>query len=222
MDNKTLPLPDRSNYQYGYQVAYRLASEKLAAARDLEQLCRKSGSKLESTGGKSTITLRYLNKIYHVSHPEINVSLADSNEAVPIKDKVLILHYINNAEGAPVTGNRITYKELPEGIIYASNFTKRTIRPLLKSFGNNPELLLKTVAMFDYQEAGYGDLALTINAFSHVPITLVLWRGDDEFAPEGSIIFDSTIPSYLSTEDITVLCENIVWRIVSSLKEETG
>jgi len=48
---------------------------------------------------------------------------------------------------------------------------------------------------------------------------LVLWRGDDELAPEGSILFDSTIPDYLSTEDITVLCETIAWRLVSFLKE---
>ncbi|GAI93061.1 unnamed protein product, partial [marine sediment metagenome] len=65
----------------------------------------------------------------------------------------------------------------------------------------------------------YGDVAVTINAFSYVPITLVLWQGNGEFAPEGSILFDSTISDYLSTYDITVLCETISWKLVKYLKE---
>jgi len=219
MYNKALPLPDRSNYQYGYQVAYRLACEKLAGIKDPEQLCRKSGSRLESTGGKSIITLRYLGKTYKVSHPDIEVSLLDSNEAVALKDKVLILHYLNRAKGTPVTGQAVTYKELPEGINYASNFAKRTVKPLLNNFSHQPERLPDAAAIFDAHRADYGDVAVTINAFSRVPITLVLWRGDDELAPEGSILFDSTIPDYLSTEDITVLCETIAWGLVSFLKE---
>jgi hypothetical protein len=219
MDNKSLPLPDRSKYQYGCQVAYRLACEQLAAVKDLQQLCHRSGSQLRMAGGKKAITLKYLGKTYRVSHPHIEVSLVDSEEAVSLKDKVLILHYLNQARGTPVSGQVITYKELPEGINYASNFAKRTIKPLLKNFSHQPERLLDAAAMLDFQKAGYGDVAVTINAFSRVPITLVLWKGDDELAPEGGILFDSTIPDYLSTEDITVLCENIAWKLISFLKE---
>ncbi|GAI34732.1 unnamed protein product, partial [marine sediment metagenome] len=48
--------------------------------------------------------------------------------------------------------------------------------------------------------------------------TLVLWRGDEEFPPSGSIMFDATISDYLSAEDITVLCQTIAWKLVKSLK----
>jgi len=51
-----------------------------------------------------------------------------------------------------------------------------------------------------------------------VPVTIVLWQGDDEFAPQGSIMFDAAICDYLSTEDITVLCETITWRLVNFLR----
>ena len=219
MDNKALPLPDRRNYQYGYQFAYKLACEQLAGVKDLEHRCQKSGSQLKLTGGRKTIILKYLGKTYQVSHPDIEVSLADSEETVVLRDRLLILHYLNWAKGSLATGQAITYKELPGGVSYASNFSKRTIRPLLNNFGYQPERLLDAAAIFDAHRADYGNVAVTINAFSRVPITLVLWRGDDELASEGSILFDSTIPDYLSTEDITVLCENIAWRLASFLKE---
>ena len=57
-------------------------------------------------------------------------------------------------------------------------------------------------------------MAITIDAFSRLPITIVLWRGDDEFPPEGNIMFDSTISDYLDTEDIAVLCETMTWRLI--------
>jgi len=92
----------------------------------------------------------------------------------------------------------------------------------LDNFSQKPNRLLDAAAKLGGHRAGYGDVAITINAFSRVPITLALWQGDDELAPEGNILFDSTISDYLSTEDITVLCETIAWRLGSFLRETEG
>jgi hypothetical protein len=50
-----------------------------------------------------------------------------------------------------------------------------------------------------------------------VPLTLVLWRGDEEVAPNGNILFDANISDYLSTEDVAVLSETITWRLVKDI-----
>jgi hypothetical protein len=63
-------------------------------------------------------------------------------------------------------------------------------------------------------KANYGDTAVTVNVFPRVPLTLVLWRGDDEFGPEGNILFDSTISDYLPVEDIIVVSESLVRRLI--------
>jgi hypothetical protein len=63
-------------------------------------------------------------------------------------------------------------------------------------------------------KADYGDTAITINAFSRVPITIVVWQGDDEFPSRGNVLFDANITDYLPTEDITVLSEIIAWRLI--------
>ncbi|HEX76216.1 MAG TPA: DUF3786 domain-containing protein, partial [Dehalococcoidia bacterium] len=67
------------------------------------------------------------------------------------------------------------------------------------------------------RESDYGDVSVTINAFDHVPITLVLWRGDEELAPNGNILFDASISDYLPTEDVTVLTETLVWKLVRDI-----
>lgn len=213
MESGYLTLPV-NKYEYGYELAYRLACEQLAGIDDLKQQCLKSGAQYTP---KEIIT-EYLYQSYKITLPEIEVSLTTGDEPVPMRDKLLILHYFIEAKGTPLSNNTISYKELAEGNIYFPTFYQRAIKPLVNHFGKEPRQLLNVAGLLGGHEADYGDVSVIISAFSRVPITLVLWKGDEEFAPEGNIMFDSTISDYLPTEDINVLCETISWRLVKLLK----
>ena len=219
MKNSSLSLPEQKNYEYAYSLAYKLACEQLAKIDDIEQQCRKSDAQYQIIDSHPVISLEYLNRSYQITLPDIKLSLANSEEEVPIRDKLLILHYFTLAKGTPPANRLITFRELPEGSTYFPTFSKRTIKPLLDHFGKEPRLLVDVGEKLGGHKADYGDIAVTIDAFSHVPITIVLWQGDDEFAPQGSILFDATISDYLPTEDITVLCETITWRLIRYLRE---
>jgi len=219
MKSSYFSLPNQRNYEYGHELAYKLACEQLAQLDNIEQQCLKSGARYQVKDSQKTITLEYLNQSYQITLPDIDISLIDSEQAVPIRDKILILHYFTRAKGTPLTNKIIAYKELPEGTNYFPTFYKRAIKPLLDHFGREPERLIDAAEKLGGHRADYGDVAVTINAFSYVPITLVLWRGDEEFNPEGNILFDSTISDYLPTEDINILCETISWKLVRYLRE---
>ena len=212
-------LPSLRGHQYAYELAYRLVCDELAKLGDIEGQCQRSGARCQLISSKRVITLQYLNESYQVTLTDFEVSRLDDSKPVPLRDKLLILHYFIRAKGSPLSHKIITYKELPEGIGYFPTFYKRAIKPIIDSFGRQPRRLLKAAGELGGCKVDYGDLAVTINAFSRVPITLVLWQGGDEFPPEGSILFDSTISDYLATEDITVLCQTIAWRLVSSLEQ---
>ena len=207
----TLPL---NKYESGYELAYQMACEQLAKTVDLKQQCLRSGVQwtLED------IIIEYLYQPYKITLPEIKISPVVGDEPLPIRDKLLILHYFLQAKGSPLSNHTITYKELADGIVYFPTFYQRAVKPLVTHFGREPQRLLDVARILGGHEADYGDAAVTINAFSRVPITLVLWKGDEELTPEGNIIFNSTIPDYLPTEDINVLCETIAWRLVKLLK----
>jgi hypothetical protein len=149
--------------------------------------------------------------------PEGKIVLEDSGTETPLRDKIMILHYFTGAKGTPGTGKSIAYRQLQGGVSYFPAFSQRVIGPLVKNFGRGPELLRKAAAKLGGCEADYGDLSVTINAFDQVPITLVLWKGDEEVAPNGNILFDANISDYLSTEDVTVLSETIVWKLVKNI-----
>lgn len=200
--------------EQAYELAYKLASEQLVSM-DIEEICGKTGAQRMDS---NKIIIKYLNQPYLITLPDVEISLRDSEEEAPLKDKILILHYLTLAKGTPATNRLITFKQLPGGASYFPAFSQRAIKPLLNHFGKEPELLTDAAAKLGGYKANYGDVAITINAFPRVPITFALWRGDDEFPPRGGIMFDASISAYLSTEDITVLCETIIWRLVKSLR----
>ena len=214
MKSKYLTLPTKK-YEYGYELAFQLAREQLAGIKNIEQQCLKSGA--EYIDSQKAVVIKYLNQPYVIKLLDAGIS-SMSGEEIPIRDTILIIHYFTQAKGTTLSDKIITYKELPEGLLYFPTYYKRTVKPLVNYFGEEPDRLLDAAQKLGGRKADYGDAAVTIDAFIRVPVTLVLWKGDEELAPEGSLLFDSTISDYLPTEDITVLCETITWRLIRLLK----
>jgi hypothetical protein len=204
-----------SPWEWGFDLSLKLACEELAKISDIKEQCRKSGAEYVSP---HEIVISYLNQPYHIMLPDVKIWLEDSPDLVgtevSLRDKILMLHYFTSAKGTPATGRLITYKQIPGGINYFPAFYQRAITPFVTHFAKSPELLIKAAAKLGGGKADHGDESVIINAFPYVPITFVLWRGDEEVAPNGSVLFDASISDYLSTEDIAVLSETITWKLV--------
>jgi len=213
MEKKVLALPQKK-YEYGYELAYQIAREQLAGCNISEQ-CQRCGARYLEPG---RVEMTYLGQACLINLPEATVSFLAENREAPIRDTLLILHYLLRARGTPLAGRLVTYRELKEGNIYAPTFYKRTIAPLVRHFGKEPQRLAETARVLGGKAAGYGDGSATVTVLPRVPVTLVLWRGDEEFPPEGNVLLDTTVTDYLTHDDIHTLCEILVWKLVSLVK----
>ncbi|MEW6572360.1 MAG: DUF3786 domain-containing protein [Bacillota bacterium] len=128
-------------------------------------------------------------------------------EEIPVPVEILLLHYLINASGEPLKGEKVSFKELPNGFIYNEPFTNRVIKPLVAAFGEQPQLLHRSGATIGGKPVLLGDAAVEIPALPRVPLTFIIWAGDEEFAPNGGVLFDATVPAYLSTEDCVILAQ---------------
>lgn len=217
MEKERPKLPEHGGYDDAYELAYKLAAERLARIKDIEQQCRNSDTEYRRVNSQKAIAIQYLNRSYLITLPDVKILPEDGAEEIPLREKVLILHYFISAKGTPPTDKLITFRELPEGNVYYPTFLQRTARPLMNRFGQEPQLLVEVGKKLGGYKVEHGDAAITINAFSRVPVTFILWRGDEEFTPQGNVVFDANISDYLPTEDITVLCETIAWKLIRFL-----
>jgi hypothetical protein len=207
--NGTLPRID------DYKEAFRLASHELTRV-NVHRVCSLSGATcMQDANGEAAISIPFLNQNHLVQlKPEVDVIRQDSTEPLALPEKILILHYLLTARGDSLTKNLITFRQVEAGNFYYSAFLKRARDPLLHGFGENPERLLRCGAELGAVPDTVGDVSITLTALPRVPVTLVVWRGDDEFPPEASLLFDETIGCYLPTEDIAMLSGMIVYRLI--------
>ena len=220
MDKRRIDVPDNKNYEYALEQAYMLVREKLLNIENLEQHCNNSDSRYGERDGKKNIKVNYLGEEYTVVLPEIVVFKEEAKNEIPFREKILILHYLVQAKGTPPSGKYITFRELPEGPVYFRTFSKRTIQPLIDNFGKVTGGLLDAGKDFGGVPADLGDTSIIVPAFNRVPVTIVLWKGDEEFPPEGSVLFDANVLDYLTTEDVTVVSEVITWKLVRKLYQK--
>jgi hypothetical protein len=95
---------------------------------------------------------------------------------------------------------------------------KRAITPLVSCFGDNPDGFKKVGARIGELMPEPGDMAVKVLALPRVPVVLSLWRGDDEFPPEGNVLFDASVTAYLPTEDIAYLAGSVVYPAIGMFR----
>ena len=191
--------------------AHDKALEALAALSP-EEAARKAAVEYNSEQGFFIVP--FMNVRHRVGFPGGEIYTEEGNQEVSLTDRVCILHYLTHASDCLMTGRQITFKELPNGSIYVGPFNNRAVRPLVSIFGSCPERLLDAAEKLGGNRVeGIGDWAVTVKVFPKVPITFVIWEGDDEFPPSGNILYDSSTPLHLETEDYALLPGLAIFRM---------
>lgn len=199
---------DTGSKNMNYDVTLAEA-EKNFCAGDFMLMADRAGAERVHEG---QLKLKFIGQEYFVDEKG-QISVAVGSEDTSLAVKILILHYLVNAEGIPVQNKPISFKELPGGAIYITPFTNRAIRPLTVIFGANPAGLINTGKLIGAEPVKMGDAAIKVSVFPNVPVTLVLWGGDEEFPPSGNILFDISASAYLPTEDFAVLASMLVLKL---------
>ena len=176
------------------------------AGRSPQEMVWKTGTAFDD----GQFTLTFLNFQVRISHPEGEVVEAVSGQPVGLIERILILHYMVHAGGSPLAKKDISFKELPGGSIYIDPFTNRCIRPLVALFGQDLPGFQMAAEKCGGTRQTYGHASYQFNALPCVPVTLVIWEGDEEFPASANILFDQTAGDYLPTEDFAFLCGLLV------------
>ncbi len=196
-----------------YRNALTLARDEWSG-QDPQRAALLSGAEYQKEPEGTRVLFPFLNKAVTVSWPEGQVLGPDPAKDLSLQEQILILHYLLKAPGVPPAGQWITFREIPSGEFYYSAFVKRAKEPLLKTFGHRPWLL----AELGIQQGGVrreeGDVCICFQAFPKIPVCLILWAGDDEFPPDGNVLFDAGIARYLIAEDVAVLAGMVVYPLI--------
>ncbi|MCL4502877.1 MAG: DUF3786 domain-containing protein [Deltaproteobacteria bacterium] len=199
-----------------YKAAIALATGELQKINP-KRLSSRTGCEYFFEENREGLLAPYFGQMRRVAWPEISVTQVTGAGEIPLTEQILILHYLKGCTGEPLSGHSIDFREVPDGGgFYWSAFVSRAKKPLLETFGNDLDLYLKVAQSLGGEPQDLGDAAARFLAFPLIPVTHVLWSGDEEFPPEANILFDQTISQHLSTEDIAALAGASVYRLMAA------
>ena len=155
---------------------------------------------------KNYFEVKMMGRNYIVKHPVGEIyDLQTGEEITAYTIKTLILRYLVNSKAVPAFDKDITFKEIPGGLVYYSNFYNRTILKLARIFGNDTKRLEECVPYVEGKMTKQGDASCKFEFMNNVYITFVLWEGDDELPASANILFDRNIEYYFNAEDLAVV-----------------
>lgn len=151
----------------------------------------------------------FLGRNFKVFYPSCEVYGPDGERVARLRE-VLVLHYLLQAKGTGIGDKWVDFRRLPGGLFYFPVFRNRIIVPLVKAFGGNPEGLLFAAKKIGGEAIPIADVCISVKAFPQVAIAFGIWRGKEEFGPEGLVLFDHKASEHLSTEDLIWICHEAI------------
>jgi hypothetical protein len=199
-----------------YTAAFDLAARALLA-KDPAQVAALAGAAWDGLG----LTLALAGQAVRVRLDPVTVS-AEGGPALSLTDQVLVLHYLTQADGRPVAGEWIAFREMPGAQTYHPVFYQRAISPLKAGFGANPALLVELAQALGATPGAGGDAAVIVPALPRVPLLLQVFAGDEDLPAEANVLFDRSAPGYLSAEDAAWLAGRVVYPLVGRARAGGG
>jgi len=207
--------------QGNLELSFRLALEELAK-KDIQRQCQLAGATYKLThSGEVLISLLLINEVCEIRYPKGEVTCRGNSRPVNLMKKAILLRYLNNAKEAGTEEELVGFNQLPAGSFYNPAFSQGVVKPFIAFFGEQPQKLNWAAEKLGGVNIPFGDVGVRVPFLPKVSISFVLWKGDDEFSPNGKILFNSNITSYLSTEGIVIASEMLFNRLKSITMKES-
>ena len=114
-----------------------------------------------------------------------------------------LLHYLDLADGTPLTGRTITFSQYKDGLVRGGGLDRNTELIVRRDLGVLPreELARRCETLGAELLPSNADFCARFDFAPRYPVWLKVWFADEEFPTSGRLLVDEGAPSYLTIED---------------------
>jgi hypothetical protein len=204
--------------QKAYRKTFELACSRLGEL-PLEERAAKAGVGFVRKEGVAHLSIPFFDENIELAAPGF-VFKSSKGSNITLTAKIVIMHYLIQASGARVGAGLKPYEDIPGCRVYLPAFERRVVAPLLRAFGYSRDAFSAAGKALGGKAEEYGNASFTLYAFPRVPVTFILWEGEEEFPPSIKVLFDQSIHAYLPLEDIVVVSKMAATRMLKEARKE--
>lgn len=148
-----------------------------------------------------TQTVRFIETLGQI----VTVRLSDCTIQPPLSKwhALTLLHYLDLADGAPLTGRTITFSQYKDGLVRGGGLDRNAELIVRRDLGILPpeELERRCRLLGAELLPSNADFCARFDFAPRYPIWLKVWFADEEFPASGRLLLDESAPHYLTIED---------------------
>ena len=163
---------------------------------------------------EGALRIRCLGREYRVA-PDGAIDAPAAPGPVAPWMRILLLHYVRTRGNAPPTGRWVAFTELKAALMKAKSFAREAEEPLRELFDRDGEAAARALERLGaVREPGMpAPVAWRLDALPRVPVLVLYWPPEEEFASKCKVLFDATADRYLDVESLTFLIEGLAKNI---------
>ena len=192
-----------------FSQMYQAAVARLTG-RDPAQIAQNAGIRYETETHNFHISTMGMEISIH--YPDYRFT-----PELPGWHSLVILHYLDLADGSPLTGKEIPFGQMRSGMIRGGGIDRRCERVIHDLKDLSQDTLAKICRSIGGEPvSSNADAAYRIPFLPRFPMTLKIWLPDEEFSASGRLLPDAVADHYLTIEDAVTVAEIILERIVTA------
>ncbi len=170
-------------------------------AQDMGNLCERTLARSQATG---SLIIPFLNRAILLNVLERRAYLQNQELWQPLDHPLivlLVLVYCMNAKPLPLEGEMVSAQQLKTGHFFQGPHELKT-GSILERYGNDMPGFKEAAEKLGGESLDMADISYKFRVFPRIPLYYLMWRGDEEFPPSLSILFDRSIEAHLAADAI--------------------
>ena len=178
---------------------------------DPSEAAERTGLLFDAQRGRFVVNV--LGHTIYAAWPEFELTAEEQGSPETLTGfcmQIVLARFILKGRQVLSGGEFRSYRELPWGTVYDSNFQGRCIKRFAYAYGARPAAFAEGAEGLGGTRVKYGDAAYDMPFLGNVTVRMILWEGDDEFPPSSQILFSDNTPHSFDAEDLAATGDIII------------
>jgi len=180
--------------------------------RDPRDLAARAGAEYL----ESALRLKFYGESYRITFPELQVCFESTNHVCGLNRTSMFYYYLLTADGAPLAGKWIAFRDLPGGMFYHQAYQGYSGDRLAKAIDNHVGVFERAAKNLGGTKLDLGDAAFAFDALPRVRVAAVYYASDEDFPASANVLFDASASHYLPTDALAGVGSALVDRLTGT------
>jgi len=181
-------------------------------ARDPRDLALRCGAEFQD----GVFRIKFYGEPYRITFPDLQVSVEATKKACGLNRTAMFLYYLQTADGSPLQGKWVAFRDLPGGMFYHQAYQGYSGDRLAKAIDNRISVFERAAKNLNGMKLAAGDAAFAFDALPRVRVAAVYYAGDEDFPATANVLFDESSSHYLPTDALAGVGSALVDRLTGA------